>query len=171
MMTEQPSEQTEKKIKILLDRSPEIESLKEDYEQQLAEKDEIIQKMLSENSKNYGDTAPLYEQPKRDGFQIEGSDIDPLWIKGSTVEKVINLVNKCAREANNKETFQRIQGRLLKKTITGSKPLSIEFQGSNKDFLRSPMPINEFDSKEIREQKEKRNERLRENRTNWREVD
>ncbi len=176
MMTE---ETNNKNIKVVIDTSATEKRIKEEYEQKLAEKDETIKALLAKEKKEFikeieprpaptgGETSRLYE-PEPLKIDIEGSDIDPSWVKGSNVGEVIEKVNILSKQAANKNEYKRIQSKLLKKMISGNKPLDMTFLGSSKDFLRSELPIRELDSEEIRQQKIDYNNRLKANRTNWR---
>jgi hypothetical protein len=91
-------------------------------------------------------------------------------VKGKTVGDVIAITEKLSKVADNKEQYQRIMSKLTKKMLKG-KPINLEFKGSIKDMVKSPKPISEFASEEQEVRLTAYNEKLRANRTNWKEVD
>jgi hypothetical protein len=71
-------------------------------------------------------------------------------------------------KAENADEYKRILSKVVKKTFEGSTPLDITFSGSNKDFMRSPLPINENLPLDQQERVKEKNAKLRNNRINWR---
>jgi hypothetical protein len=147
-------------------------------------KDDIIKNMLVDHKEKFelentnsqglkfppvgGDSAPL-ESPKRDVIHLTCSDIDPAWVRENSPQAVIARVEELSRMADNKNKneFAQILSKIAKKSIQGDKALDITFVGKNCDFMRSPLPLNDAMSIEQQNHAKQRNEKLGNNRINW----
>lgn len=167
-----------KEIKVSIDPTPMEERIKSQFEQQLKEKDDLIKSLLARDKQEfvesiepkkpteYGDTARL-ETAYEPKIEVDGSYIEPSWVKGSTAQEVISKIEHLSHVADNKADFQHIKSKLTRKMLHSDKPLDIIFQGSSKEFIKSEIPISEFDSDSLKSKKTSYNERLRQNRVNW----
>lgn len=179
-----------KEVQVNLDLAPLEARIRSQYEEQLKAKDETIKALLSQEKERLfyeqerkkaenvnnpkpapigGDTA-LYQSNKfKESYPLDvaNSDIDPSWIKAKNVPEVIALTEELARKGN--KDCQLIIDKLTKKVIR--KGINLEFKGSAKDFLRSPLPITDNLPVEEQERRKKVNERLIENRQNWVNLD
>jgi hypothetical protein len=177
-MTEQPKN---KELTIKIDTSEAEKRIRSEYEARLAEKDSAIKELQNSHMESErpapvgGDTCTLEQNEKaRTGnsetFHIdwENSELDPSWVKGKNEAEVIAVTEDLAKKGNI-QAIAIIQ-KLTRKILHSSKPLSIEFQGSSKDFLKSPMPIPELASEADRNRIEKHNSMLKANRQNWKNL-
>ena len=165
-----------KQVKVYLDNTPREEKL----QNELNQANRTIGALLNQHKKEFeeivepkpapmgGDTAPL-EAPELK-VEVDGSFVEPSWVKGDSAEEVISKVEHLSQVADNKADYQKIMSKLARKMLHG-KPISIQFEGSLKDMVKSPKTIGEFDDEETKELKRAFNERLRANRTKWRRID
>ena len=165
-----------KQVKVFLDNTPREEKL----QNELNQANRTIGALLNQHKKEFeetiepkpapigGDTAPL--EPTEPRIVVDGSYIEPSWVNGDSPEEVISKVEHLSRVADNKADYQKIMSKLARKMLHG-KPISIQFEGSLKDMVKSPKAIGEFDDEETKELKRAFNERLRANRTKWRQID
>jgi hypothetical protein len=183
-MTEE--QQTTKNMTIKIDTVALEERLKSQYEEQLKAKDETIKALLSQekdrliNEKERkqaeyvnspkpapqgGDTAQYESNSHRVHFPIDiaNSDIDPSWIKGKDEADVINQTEQLAKMGNTgcRKILNILGKRVLKSGI------DIEFQGESRLLLKHDLPISEFDSESVKLTKQAYNQKLRENRLKW----
>ncbi len=86
-------------------------------------------------------------------IDLEDSNVPPEWVKSSSVPELLQTVEKLSHVAENKGTYQKILSKMVKKVINNSsKPFDITMTPNckSKDFLKSELPINEFDSSEVK---------------------
>jgi hypothetical protein len=175
---------TKKELIVKIDTSEAEKRIRNEFEEQLKTKDETIKSLLSSHKAEViegeqkapigGDTCTLEANEKaRIGeetrISIEGSYVPFDFVRGKTENEVIQKIELLANsECDNKADYQRLMSKLTKKVIQSSKPLDMTFMGSSKEFIKSPKPINEFDSVEVKAQKNAYSDKLRANRTNWR---
>lgn len=174
----------ERKVRVLLDTTPQVVSKDAEIarlNQELGKMQETNKILLEEQHKNFteqkhietppeGTTARLNEE--HEGQRIftvssEGSYIEPSWVKSSSHEENIAIVQHLAKVAENKEDFQKIESRLLKKVIKGNKPFDMTFLGSSKDFMKSPLPVTDDLPIAEQERRRKKNDYLKANRCSW----
>ncbi len=118
------------------------------------------------------DTAPLYA-PKREIFKVdmEGSNVDPSWVKGNSAQEIIQTVEKLSQVAENRDEYEKILSRLGKKVMHSDRPFDYTFIGSNIEFIRHPKQVSEFASSEEKERVERYNAKLLKNRVQWKQGD
>jgi hypothetical protein len=178
-----------KELVVKIDNSEAEKRIRNEYEDQLKTKDETIKSLLNSHKSDYEgeqrppkgdpeDTAPIDREEKarngnseRETFHIDwaNSELDPSWIKGKSEAEVITVTEDLAKQGNLQA--KAIIQKLTRKILHSDKPLSIEFTGSSKDFMKSPKPIPEFCSAEDKAKIISYNEKLRQNRVSWRPID
>lgn len=130
------------------------------------ERTQAEQKLLPKEAPKGGDTSRLTtEQATGHTFKIDpiDSQIELSWLKADTPEQLINIVNKRAK-AGDKES-QAVLNKLTRKVA--KQTFDWSYDGSPKQMLKHDLIINEFDSAELKAQKQLHNERLMANRVAW----
>jgi hypothetical protein len=175
-----------RKVKVVLDTSPQIAAKDEkiaELNKKIGEQENIIKAMLVRDKAEFtlsepkkapsgGDTVS-YEQNAQsnrriDTYQLDiaNSDIEPSWIKGKNAEDAIAQTEQLAKIGN--VGCQRILSKLCKRALKSG--IDIEFEGESRLLLKHDLPISEFDSTEVKQQKQAYNQKLRENRLKWRNL-
>ena len=115
--------------------------------------------------------SPPLEAPRKKEIQLidlEDSFIPEDFVRGKNPQEVLEKIEMLSRsKAENSDTYKKILSKVIKRTFEGQKSLDITFSGSSKDFMRSPLPINDNLPLETQERIKQRNEKLRNNRLNW----
>ena len=184
-MSNQEQPQKTPTVKFVIDRNPEIENLRTELENEKiknSKNEETIKSMLKSEKEKFedgivdghkkptvgGDIPPLEQKRYEQTISLDGSYIPSDMIFGKTPTDVLEKIETLAKsQAENADEYKKILSKVAKKALTSDKSLSLTFKGDNRLFLRTPKKIGEFDSQEIKEIKEKYNEKLRQNRTNW----
>jgi len=185
-LTEQPN----KNIKILIDRSEEIKAKDSEISrlnQELGKMQEVNKALLSQDAERErqkaeyvnsprpapvgGETANLENEPqyRKETFQIdwENSDgIEPSWIKGKNEAEVIQLTEQLAKRGSKmaQNALKTIARRSFKKGI------DFQYEGNSLLFNKQPMRINEFDSEQTKTAKQAYNDKWLKNRVAFRDL-
>jgi hypothetical protein len=101
-------------------------------------------------------------------YQLDhNSDLPIEMISAETPEELIAIANKKAQQGD--KDSQHVLSQFTKKLVKG-KGIDMEFEGDIRDFLRQEPIIRENDSNEVKFAKQAKIDRLKRNRTNWREL-
>ena len=124
-------------------------------------------KLLDLHGQN--ETAMLnYNQIHGTTYQLDkDSDLPISMMTAETPEELVAICENNAKMGDKER--QRILSQLTSKMIKPNK-LDMQYEGNIKDFMRSPKIINEFDSEEVKRQKENFNNKLKNNRVNWTNI-
>ena len=98
-------------------------------------------------------------------FQGDSESLPLELIKADSPETLIQILNK-RTDKDAKLALNKMNAKLIK----SGKGLNIEFEGSSKDFLKSPLPISDNLEDSERERRERINDKLKRNRTNWKNL-
>ena len=98
---------------------------------------------------------------------FDAEDVPISMVSAATPEELVAICEKKAK-IGDKES-QRVLSQLTGKMVKSGK-LDMEYEGDIKDFMRSPKIINEFDSEEVKRQKENFNNKLKNNRCKWSNI-
>jgi hypothetical protein len=185
MSQDQPQTPKENKIKITLDNSLQVAELQQSIsakDQRIGELESTVKNMLIDHKAKfelenkqmgapYNSESPPLEAPQRKPIDMQGSNLSPNQVCGSSVEQLFDNISKLSHVAENASEYKKIQSKLLKKMLHNPKPLDLTFKGDSKLFLRHDVSIGEFDDEYTKKQKENHNNLLKANRQKWTQGD
>ncbi len=99
-------------------------------------------------------------------IQLDENSFDWDFLKFDSTEQLVEFVEK--RVKKNDPQAKKVLGQLTRKML--EKPLNMEYKGTLKSLLSSEKRISEFDNEETKNQKIAYNERIKKERSNWKNL-